>query len=1321
MKSLLTLVMILFSTVLSLAQRSELYNDVQQKKLDILSTELNTKYKSNYQKAVKMAKLKGWAIENDLGNGRIMRLQGLDETGQPLYLMTESNANASATTRTNQLYSGGSLGLTLNGSSDAVKNRLGIWDGGAVFGTHAELANRVTQQDNVTATDIHATHVSGTLIATGISAQARGMSFGANLKAWDFSNDIAEMTAAAKDLAISNHSYGFPAGWSYSSTTNRWSWLGNLLVSQTEDYRFGFYDSNAQAFDKVAYAAPFYLIVKSAGNNRGDNGPGDGKYYFLGTSTRDSSNVARKKSDGYDILSTSSNAKNILTVGAVVGTGGNAPAQPSDVSISNFSSWGPTDDGRIKPDLVAVGVNVFSTSNASTTAYAVLSGTSMSSPQTSGSLLLLQEAYSKQNGGQLMLSSTLKGLALHTAFDAGNQGPDYIYGWGLLDTEKAAKVILNTDKTNSLTERNLANGTTYTQKITTSGKGALTATICWTDPEGVPLPIIADNVNNRTPRLVNDLDLRISDGTTNYLPFILNPDKPADVATRGDNIRDNVEQILIPDAVPGRVYTLTVSNKGTLRNNAQDYALIISGIGGTAYCVSTPTVVQDNINKVTVGGQTTNFKISSGQQVALELGFKNANAKTTNVFIDWNGDGIFDENTEKVITANAKTGTTYTDLFKAPTGLQAGNGTLMRVVSVEDASTVAIKSCGAYDKGTTKDYSIQFVRPEVDLSVSNLISPDANAFCSGTAKSVTISLKNVGSVAQQNIPVTVKISDKTNVIATLTGTYKGSLAPFAEVNLLLDGTFNPVSETTYTFEISLNLSNDQDQANNVKIITRAVTATPTPISAQIAVCEGATALSVKSSEVNPVLWYDAPTDGNLLFTGNNGSFTRPANTTKLFAGVNDFSGTIGFKTKYELGGGTYYETFGPEPVIVTQSPLVIESARVYVGTAGKITFTISRVSDLTPISSATFTVAATRTSENLTRNSGNQFVDDANDQGIILPLNLTIPAAGTYKLTQECSEGASIYRSNLNAGSSTTGSDIKGYPLTIPNVMTITGSLFNGNIIKTGYYYTYDMKVKSLGCPSARVEVPIVTQTTPKASITPTGDKVGVCEGSTKDLIANTGTNYTYQWLQDGVAIIGATSATYKVSKAGAYSVVVSDNGLCNATSSAVTASVLLPISVLITFNGNTLSIASGTNPVWFVDGTLIAGANTNSVSPIKSGTYTVKSTDLNGCLATSLGFPLTITAIEEEISTETSAKIFPNPATDKFRVEYRTPERPKSVQAEIINVLGMTLTSKNLSRQPSGVYTADFDVSKQNQGKFFVRITTDNEVKVVPFIVGGN
>jgi hypothetical protein len=369
MKSLLTLAIVLFSSVVSLAQRSQLYTDAQQKKLTSLSQELDTKYKSNYQKALKIVQSKGWAVETDLGNGRIMRLKGLDETGQPSYLMTESNNLAAATTRTNELYIGGSLGLSLNGSSDAVKNRLGIWDGGGVFGSHVELANRVTQQDNVSATDVHPTHVAGTMIATGISASARGMVFGANLKAWDFNNDDAEMAVAAKDLSISNHSYGFPAGFVFNENTGRWGWYGDRSISQTEDYKFGFYDENARSYDRIAYAAPFYLIVKSAGNSRNQNGPPAGNYYFFRTSTTDSSNVVLSRNNGYDILSTTSNAKNILTVGAVAGTDGNPPARASDVRISSFSSWGPTDDGRIKPDLVAVGVNLFSTSNASTTAY----------------------------------------------------------------------------------------------------------------------------------------------------------------------------------------------------------------------------------------------------------------------------------------------------------------------------------------------------------------------------------------------------------------------------------------------------------------------------------------------------------------------------------------------------------------------------------------------------------------------------------------------------------------------------------------------------------------------------------------------------------------------------------------------------------------------------------------------------------------------------------------------------------------------------------------------------------------------------------------
>lgn len=1310
-----TIVLLLLSNISSFAQE-DLYNSTQKQKLAIVAKEINLQYNTNYKKALKVANQKGWKTEGDLGNGKIFRLSGIDETGHPLYIATESNSNAASTTRTNQLYSGGSLGLTLSGNSDAVKNRLGIWDGGAVLSTHQEFGSRVVQQDNVTTTDVHATHVAGTMVASGVSAQARGMSFGASLKAWDFNNDVSEMTVAANSLAISNHSYGFQAGWVFNGTNNRWAWYGNTSVSENEDYKFGFYDSNAQAWDKIANAAPNYLIVKSAGNNRDETGPPPGAYYFLGTSTRDSSNVVRSKNDSYDCLSTTSTAKNILTVGAINGTGGIPPAQPTDIKISSFSSWGPTDDGRIKPDLVAVGVNLFSTSNSSATGYAVLSGTSMSSPQTSGSILLLQELYASLNGGQLMKSSTLKGLALHSADDVGNAGPDYVYGWGILNMEKAAKVILNADKSYALTERNLANGGTFSQKVIASGKGILMATICWTDPEATVFGISPANLNNRTPKLVNDLDIRITDGSNNFLPFILNPDKPSDLATRGDNIRDNVEQVLIPDAVPGRTYTLTINHKGTLKNTSQDYGLIISGVGGKEYCASTPTTVQDNIESVKVAGLTSGFKVSSGQQVVMDFVLKGTSSKTSNIYIDWNSDGVFDEATEKVGSSEALTGTTFSANFKAPSGLAIGNTTLMRVVSVENATSSNLKGCGTYDKGITKDYPIQFVRPEVDLSISDLVSPDAATFCSTSARSVTISLKNIGNSVQQNIPVTVNVSDNSGVIAKLTGTYVGPLAPFAEDKLLLSGTFNAVSGSTYTFETNINLSNDQDLTNNIKTFTRQVTATPTPSSAVVATCEGATNLNVKANEKSTVLWYDSPTGGNLIFTGNTGTITKSANVTKLFAGVNDFSGSVGIKQKSDLGGGTYFANFGPEPIIVTQTPLVIESARVYIGTSGTITFSISRVSDLTPISSITLKVNATRTTENQRVNANNQLVDDPTDQGVVLPLNLVIPVAGTYKLTQECEDGASIYRSNLNAGTTTGGQEIKGHPFTIPNVISITGALFSGNIIKTGYYYTYDMKIKSLGCPSPRIEVPITTQSTPKAIISP-AEKVSICQNLTKDLTANVGTNYTYQWLKDGVNIAGANSVIYKANTGGDYSVTVTENGLCSATSPLVKASVFLPLSPKITFNGNTLNIISGTNPTWYFGGVAIAGEDKNDLIPTKSGNYSVKSIDVNGCEAFSDNFVVTITAVEEEITSEAIAKIFPNPAMDKIRVEYRSPMPTKAVHAEIINMFGMILMSKNLVKT-NGIYTADLDVSKQNKGKFLVRIVADDVIKVMPLVI---
>ena len=339
------------------AQPLPQYSVAQRNQLQLLEQSLTAAQTANYQKAISVAKKQGRAIEEAAGEGLTRRLRGIDEqTGNLLYDMVYFNGRAASTTRTNSLYAGGSLGVNLTGSSAAVRNRLGVWDGSRVYADHPELLNRVTQQDNATNTDrqnsdvYHATHVSGTMIASGINALARGMAPGANLRAWDFGNDVSEMTVAAPDLLVSNHSYGSVAGWRFNSartTTNKWEWWGDTTLSSTQDFKFGLYDVAASSWDRIANASPFYLIVKSAGNNHGEGGPLAGESYFLVQHGGVQSNTPRDRQFEYDQISTYGNAKNILSVAAISAIT-NGYSRPSDVRMAGFSSWGPTDDGRIK-------------------------------------------------------------------------------------------------------------------------------------------------------------------------------------------------------------------------------------------------------------------------------------------------------------------------------------------------------------------------------------------------------------------------------------------------------------------------------------------------------------------------------------------------------------------------------------------------------------------------------------------------------------------------------------------------------------------------------------------------------------------------------------------------------------------------------------------------------------------------------------------------------------------------------------------------------------------------------------------------------------
>lgn len=516
------------------------------------------------------ARQENWPLRKEMPDGTIYEITGFSGN-MPEYTITYNHI-AAQTTGTDLVYPGGGFGYNLTGKGMFI----GEWDGGAVLLSHNELNGRVIQRDGAGSISNHATHVGGTLIGGGVNPDAKGMAYEAALWAHDWNSDNAEMAlAASQGLLVSNHSYGSISGWAngdWGSETTAPHWWGDPEIDAEIDYKFGWYNRAAQTWDDISYNAPYYLIVKSAGNDRGNSGPSE--HYVFQNGSWEFVNIPRPRDGGalgYDCIPTSGNAKNILTIGAVRGIP-NGFSQSSDIVMSSFSGWGPTDDGRIKPDVVGNGVQVLSASSGGNSSYATLSGTSMSGPNVAGSLILLQQLH-EEFYGRYMLSSTLKGIVIHTADSAtGESRPDYRNGWGLVNIKNAADV-LSQPFFHQFEEITINNGDSIRREIFSNGIDPVKITAVWTDLPGPEAGVV---LNSRTPRLVNDLDVRlisVEDNSIVFFPFILDPENPQTPASTGDNNVDNVE-VIYPGVVPSGRYIVEVTHKGNLISGMQTFSLV---------------------------------------------------------------------------------------------------------------------------------------------------------------------------------------------------------------------------------------------------------------------------------------------------------------------------------------------------------------------------------------------------------------------------------------------------------------------------------------------------------------------------------------------------------------------------------------------------------------------------------------------------------------------------------------------------------------------------------------------------------------------------
>jgi len=389
---------------------------------------------------------------------------------------------------------------------------IGVGDGGQL-GEHIDFENKLLFETNDYAQNFggHGDHVAGTIASRGnLDPRQEGFAPESSLVVEKTSSIIY----ASQDfydnygMVLTNNSYGS----SFDCETN------------------GAYNYTSFTLDKQLRDLPNLMHVFAAGNNGSATCDG----FPQGFST---------------VLKYYGSAKNVLTVGSV----------DEGLNLANSSSKGPAKDGRIKPEICGVGVNVLS--NGRDNNYVSMSGTSMAAPSVTGSMALMYQKY-EQDNGEVARGDLMKAIICNSADDMGVDGPDYRFGFGLVNTYRAIRTIEE--------DRFLLSSVENSQKSNhiisiPADLNEAKFMLYWNDKEVTAGPEKA---------LVNNLDIEIiAPNGEVILPWVLNHtsanvDEPA---RRGVDAINNIEQVTIQNPMAGE-YTIVV--KGVeVPFGAQDFVV----------------------------------------------------------------------------------------------------------------------------------------------------------------------------------------------------------------------------------------------------------------------------------------------------------------------------------------------------------------------------------------------------------------------------------------------------------------------------------------------------------------------------------------------------------------------------------------------------------------------------------------------------------------------------------------------------------------------------------------------------------------------------
>ncbi len=468
---------------------------------------------------------------SSLGNALVVRLSGdslhaLALGDEVLWIepapapMDDANDGVRALTQAD-IVQNAAYGLTGAGV------RAMVFDSGVGDASHADFGGRLTPRDEAPIRQ-HSTHVAGTLGGSGAlsSGQYAGVAPGVVIESYGVEIGSDTLDPDGNPLFLYTDPGDFEADYYEAIVVHGVDLASNSLSTNVSQNNFncdleGDYALMSAILDgavRGSLGRPI-PIVWANGNERGG--------------------VARCGS-GYFTTPPPVTAKNVIAVGAV---------DSDNDAVASFSSWGPTDDGRLRPDLVAPGtqitgdLGVTSTNQTVFGPYYVTSGTSMATPAVSGAIAILLEDFRDANpAAPTPTPSMFKAILLHTASDIAPAGPDYQTGYGSLRIADAVDHL----RTGQFIEATLTSAGVYSCWIDVPPDApAVKATLAWDDAPGAPLAPSA---------LVNNLDLRLYSPTNvEHFPWTLDPLNPAlaAVRTQSDD-RNNVEQVFVEHPQPGR-------------------------------------------------------------------------------------------------------------------------------------------------------------------------------------------------------------------------------------------------------------------------------------------------------------------------------------------------------------------------------------------------------------------------------------------------------------------------------------------------------------------------------------------------------------------------------------------------------------------------------------------------------------------------------------------------------------------------------------------------------------------------------------------------